>query len=140
MTKIIDYKLNYFDNNYDRKTNPNKLSVEELSPLGLTWFTKTNTYQINFNNKGSVCILKDSTGFGIIESRKESNDSGIAYILNSNNLKRFDIKLPNEFKNGIFYDVYYVKDNLCFFFYCGRDYRAIINENTGQIEDIIMSY
>lgn len=139
MKQIINYKLNYRDETYDRKNNPQHLNIMELLPIGIEWATNYSNSKIIFTYCSCATYLRNHTGFGIVEFEKYSN-KGEAYILNSDNSKRFDIVLPKEYRDGLFSDVYYVNDDLCFFFYCGRDYRAIVDENTGKIKDIIMSY
>jgi hypothetical protein len=141
MSVISDFMELYKDQSYDRINNPNQLPIIDLLPIGISWSGGCSKIRLDFINVATVCPLSDMSGIAIVEmDNAQINKRANAYIVNADGDIRFDIKLPTWAANGIFYDVYYIGDDLCFFFYSDNyDYRMIIDTDSGIIKDILKS-
>lgn len=142
MTVISNYLEHYRDQNYDRTNNPRQLPIKELLPIGLSWSAGNQTYRLDFQNGAVVHPLSDMSGIAVIEmERDQQGKSSCAYIINADGSLRFEIKLPElTLSNGKFYDVYYIGNDLCFFFYSdNEDFRMIYDSEKGIVKDILQS-
>jgi hypothetical protein len=142
--------------NYDRENNPLHLSVYELLPVGIKWNYNGQEYKIQNGNKINAKLLKDDKHIAIIEENKKMNE---AYIINGNNIQKYNIrKLLNKkdltinspyiMGNNIklnketltFYDVYYEELELYFFAFIRNEYyRFSFDVETGGIGKLITS-
>ena len=86
-----------------------------------------------------MCLLSDMSGIAVVEFDSDERKGGKAYIINSDGTKRFDIQIPAEYSAPHFYDVYYIGDDLYFFFYDKEDFRVRVDVNTGEVININIS-
>lgn len=140
MDRIRKYGELFRDPNYDRRNNPKHLSVRELQPIAIEWFAGNKQNRVDFNDYASVVPLLDRTGVAVVEfDSSDEGKGGKAYIINPDGTKRFDVKLPQKYAKGRFSDVYYIGNDLHFFFYDEEDYRALIDVNTGEVKSVNIS-
>lgn len=133
--------LNYIESHpgYDKANNPKKLSVEELAPIGIDWFSgKTNKTVLSPFGIGAIA-LHDSSGIAIVEAPYK-RDKNSAYIINSNGSLRCKIENPATLDSVMFYDAYYDDGALCFFISAHQgDFRLEIDDASGKILKITES-
>jgi hypothetical protein len=139
MNVISGYRELFKDQNYDRVNNPKRLSVKELRPIGVEWFVENKQFRIDLKDSARLRLLSDMSGIAVVQFDSDEKKGGKAYIINPDGTKKFDIKLPTEYSASRFYDVYYIDDDLYFFFYDGEDYRALVDVSTGEVKSIHIS-
>jgi len=142
MQLINNFMEVFKDQNYDRINNPNKLPIKDLLPTGIYWSIGNTTHTIVFESCAVVRLLSDMSGIAIVEIENETLvKQAHAYIINADGTKRFEIQLPAwATEDGRFNDVYYIGNDLCFFFFANHeDYRMIVDAGNGNIKDILIS-
>ncbi|CNC62261.1 hypothetical protein [Yersinia similis] len=125
---------------YDRKLNPQGLSVLELLPIGISWSYAGKKKEIYDNDKIIPLLLRDSSGIALIKSpfNKVNNK---AYILNPDKTIKWDVKRNLNINDAIFFDVYYISNDLYFFIYInGGGFRFLFDIESGSIGELIRSY
>ncbi|WP_391529558.1 hypothetical protein [Photorhabdus akhurstii] len=140
MNIISDFKVIDTLDDYDRKRNPQGLSVLELLPTGITWVYAGKRQEIYDDNKLIPLILKDSIGIALIVApfNKSKNQ---AYILNPDNSLKWDVKEILNTRDAIFSDVYYINNELYFFVHInGVDFRFLFDIESGSLGELIQSY
>ena len=142
MPMITEFKEFFKDQNYDRTNNPKQLPINDLLPIGISWSVENNTYRLDLKNGAIVHLLSDMSGIAIVEMENEQlGEVSRACIINACGNVRFEIQLPAwAIANGRFYDVYYIENDLCFFFFSNNeDYRMIVDAENGNIKDVLKS-
>jgi hypothetical protein len=139
MEIISSYKEIFKDPNYDRVNNPNRLSIGELLPIGVEWFIGEKCFRIDFECSAKILLLKDKSGIAIVEVCSDKVNKNSAYVVNSDGTRRFSVQLPQKHINGQIYDVYYIQNDLFFFFNDNDDYRVLVDENDGRVKNIMQT-
>jgi hypothetical protein len=142
MAIVENYTLLDALGNYDRQNNPLRLSMEQLLPLGFSWTSGGKNYRVDSAQGVVSTLLKGDVGIALIMSPYNkiynkaailSPDAGIMW-----DVSYIAAKMIGD---GIFSDVYYVLNELCFFINCnGQDFRFSFDILTGKTGRMIPSY
>ncbi|WP_139133409.1 hypothetical protein [Pandoraea sp. ISTKB] len=115
MSKLLDFRLDYADPNYDRANNPQRRPVAILLPISVSWCAGSREVTIAFPENGIACPLRDESGVAIIENPFDRCRNK-AYVLNVDGTMRCALEKPFDVgSDAVFSDVYYVNEGLCFF-------------------------
>jgi hypothetical protein len=123
----------YKDQDYDRANNPELLPNKDLMAIGVSWLADNNRIDLNFTNGGIAHPLLDLSGVAVVEQKIHRDTA--AYVVNADGTTRFKLAFPAWVTSGgMFFDVYYVGNDLCFFFCanCG-DFRMIVDPQDGKV-------
>lgn len=142
MNTIVNFSVLDELGKYDKESNPNKLSVFDLLPTGVSWLYGTKKIEIRDDNKIIPLLLLGDTGVALVRAPFDK-DKSQAYILNPAGDIMWNVKgiIDKKIKDIIFHDVYYISDILFFFINVnGCDYRFSFDVDTGIAGEIIKSY
>ncbi|WP_323637303.1 hypothetical protein [Pectobacterium polaris] len=142
MDAISNFKLIDNLSGYDKSNNVNGLNVIDLLPYGVSWSCNGKKKEIVYSDKIVPLLLKDNTGIALVKSPFSKKDNQ-AYIVNSHGDIFWDVggTIRQHEKDAVISDVYYISDDLFFFFNVnGRDCRIKFYPKTGKIGEVIPSY
>jgi len=128
----------------DRICNPNQLNILELSPNTVSWYYNSLYHEVKNDNKLLALLLTDKEQIAIIEDLTSKKDN-VAYIVNGDNKKIWDISFIFREKNKnfgtvFFNDSYYIKNELYYFVIINStDFRFSFNPNNGSMGKLIES-
>jgi hypothetical protein len=135
------------DESYDRINNPDRLSVSELSPMGISWCYNSQCYEITNERRVSALFLKDETGIVVVEAPFDHSNNK-AYIINAKgeivwNVKDLFHAKYKDFINGYYVSFYYpIYESSGLYFHItmnNLEYRFLFDILTGDIGHIIES-
>lgn len=142
MDAISDFKLIDNLSGYDKSNNVSGLSVLDLLPYGVSWLCDGKEKEIVYPDKIIPLLLDDNSGIALIQSPFSKKDNQ-AYIINPHGdvfLNVGEVIRMRE-KDAIVNDVYYISNDLFFFFNVnGRDYRIKVDPKSGNVGEVIPSY
>lgn len=142
MIAITNFKVEDDLGNYDKRLNPNMLSVGELLPKRVSWLHNGKKVTIKDNDSIVPLLLINDNGVALIKAPYDP-DKNQAYIIDVAGVVRWNLKSINDvkIKNATFYDVYYISDMLFFFINNEeRDYRFSFDVNTGTSGRLLPAY
>jgi len=143
MKSIVKFNLLFNDENYDRVTNPLRLNVFELLPIGMSWEHNAKKLVKKNPNKIISLLSNDGEAIAAVESPFDPVENK-ALVINPDASIRWDIGAVlnlNIKDNLMFSDVYYVNDELFFFFNkSGKDFRFSFDVFTGLPGKIYEAY
>ncbi|WP_316156541.1 hypothetical protein [Cupriavidus sp. BIC8F] len=124
---------------YDKINNPQRLSVGELLPIGISWISGGAVKTI-MNSAGIDGIaLRDLSGVAIIEAPYD-HASNAGYIANADGSIRSRITVANDLESVMFYDVFYFNEILCFLASTARgDFRVEVDDSSGLVLRLVES-
>ncbi|WP_409310364.1 hypothetical protein [Pectobacterium sp. B1J-3] len=111
-------------------------------PYGISWLCNENKQEIIYTDKIIPLPLQDNSGIALIKSPFSKEDSQ-AYIINPHGDICFDIgeSIRKNERDAIMSDVYYIFNDLFFFFNVnGCDYRIQVEPKVGIVGEVILSY
>ena len=113
MTSIHNYIILDDPGNYDKELNPNRLSIIELSPKGISWLHNGKKVEVKDDNKIVPVLLLNGDEIALIKSPYDK-DQNKAYIIDAEGNIKWDVKdiINKKTSDAIFYDVYYIYDEL----------------------------
>ncbi|MGY2969150.1 hypothetical protein ACVWVR_002155 [Ewingella americana] len=141
MRKIRNFKVIDDLVGYDRKLNPQRLSVFDLLPIGLSWECDGKKHEFKHDDKIIALLLNDNDLIALIKApfNKYKNQ---AYIINSDGSVKWDVRsLLKEYNNEvIFSDVYYIGQELYFFVNVNNsDFRFLFDVASGTVGKLLQS-
>jgi hypothetical protein len=124
------------------------ITISELTSKTVSWYYGGQYHEIKNDNELLALLLNNKNHIAIIENLYGNISENKACIVNGNNEKIWDIaslfhlthKNFIESRNVIFYDIYYIGENLYFFVNIhNTDWRFSFNPDSGEIGKLIES-
>lgn len=91
MTSIHNYTILNDPGNYDKQLNPNRLSITELLPKGVSWLHNGKKIEIKDDNKIVPVLLLNGDEIALIKSPYDKNQNK-AYIIDAEGNIKWDVK------------------------------------------------
>ncbi|MGH8780359.1 hypothetical protein [Paraburkholderia sp.] len=125
---------------YDKVDNPQRFSVLDLTPVGITWQSGGATETVRSSSGIKGLCLSDLSGVAVVEAPYESAINR-AYIVNADGSRRATISPQTAFGRVVFYDVLYLDNGALAFLAAApsRDARIEVNETDGSVIHITES-
>jgi hypothetical protein len=142
MASIHNYTILDDLGNYDKELNPNRLSVIELLPKGVSWLHNGKKIEIKDDNKIVPVLLLNGDEIALIKAPYDK-DQNKAYIIDAEGNIKWDVKdiINKKTSDAIFYDAYYIYDELFFFLNIRNcDYRFSFDTKTGICGNLLQTY
>jgi hypothetical protein len=139
LEKIADLRIVDRHPGYDKVNNPQRLSVAELAPVGLTWQSGGVQHTIHSQAGVSGRLLGDASGIAVIEGPYDPS-ANRAYIVNADGSlrARFPTQIGAECVR--FYDVIEANGSVAFLAAVpGRDVRIEVREADGAMVQVTES-
>jgi hypothetical protein len=131
--KITDLRIVERHPGYDKVNNPQRLTVSELTPVGLTWQSGGAQHAIQVQAGVSGIPLDDASGIAVVEAPYEPSGNR-AYIANADGSLRAQIPAQIGAERVMFYDVIKVNGSVAFLAAApGRDVRIEVREADGVV-------
>jgi hypothetical protein len=127
---------------YDRVSNPDRLNVFELFPLGVSWRYNGQEYEITNERRVSAILLRNEIGIALGEAPFDNNPNNKAYIVNVQGETVWDIKDLFLAKYGgsnnvaFYYPIYETIDLYYHFIENNIEFRFSVNVITGEIGEL----
>ncbi|MDR6478929.1 hypothetical protein ABIE53_000347 [Burkholderia sp. OAS925] len=137
--KISDVRIVDRYPGYDKVNNPQRLSVAELAPVGLTW--QSGGVQHAIHNQAGVSgrLLGDASGIAVVEGPYDPS-ANRAYIVNADGSLRARIPAQIGAERVMFYDVIEANGSVAFLAAApGRDVRLEVREADGALVQVTES-
>ncbi|WP_155292779.1 hypothetical protein [Pseudomonas fluorescens] len=142
MSNVTDFTVVDGLGNYDRKANPQGLSVWELLPREVSWSFFGRLYKIESSEKLIPLLLIGAAGIAVVIS-PFNDKKNKALVVKPDGELMWDVsaRASNIVKGGIFSDVYYISGRLYFFVNINNhDFRFSFDTVSGEIGRLIPSY
>ncbi|AOK51282.1 hypothetical protein [Burkholderia stagnalis] len=118
---------------YDTLNNPNRLTVAELMPIGLTWRSSGVQHAIHSQAGVAGRLLGDASGIAVVEAPYDLS-ANCAYIVNADGSMRARIPAQIGADRVAFYDVIDSGGAVAFLAATpGKDLRIEIREADGAV-------
>ena len=133
------------DANYDRSSNPDRLNVFELSPLGISWHYNGQDYKIINERRISAILLKNKIEIALVEAPFDKSYNNKAYIVNAcgeivwNIKESFLAKYRNIYDVNFYYPFYQSTDLYYYVIINNLDFRFFVSTTTREIGELIES-
>lgn len=139
LRKIEDFRIVERNPGYDNGSNPQRLTIAELTPVALTWQSSGVPYSIH--NLASVIgrLLDDASGIAVIEAPYDLSTNR-AYIVNVDGSLRAQIPAQIGAERVTFYDVVETKGSVAFSAAAsGRDVHIEVQQADGVVMQVAES-
>jgi hypothetical protein len=118
---------------YDVMNNPQRLTVAELTPIGVNWKSGGIFRSIQSQDGVIGVLLRGLSGIAIVEAPYDPS-SNKAYIIDSDGKVRAHVKSQMNLGHLMFYDVLYTRGSLVFLAAAANnDVRVEVNDVDGIV-------
>lgn len=137
--KAEDLRIVERNPGYDKANNPQRLSIAELMPVGLTWNSDCIQHAIHNLAGVSGRLLGDASGIAVVEAPYDLS-ANRAYIVNAKGRLRAQIPAQIGSEHVVFYDVMETEGLVAFLAVAsGRDIQIEVREADGVVVRIAQS-
>ena len=126
---------------YDKKSNPQRLSVFDLLSRGVTWSYLNKQYEIKDDNGVIPLLLTNCNEIALIKAPFDKSTNR-AWIISADSTLKWDISsiINKYYSDAIFYDVYHIDDELYFYIHVNNDdFRFSFDVTSGDIGVLLQS-
>lgn len=126
---------------YDKKNNPQRLSVFDLLSKGVTWSHLNKKYEIK-DDKGVISLLLTGHNEMALIKAPFDKDANRAWIISATGTVKWNISniINKYYSDAVFYDVYYIDGELYFFIHINNDdFRFSFDATSGDMGVLLQS-